>query len=78
MAGTPRETRAKNKAGPSDSEAATSGPKRMKRSDALLTSEEVANFLPKPAVEYVKESKVSTYFSPSTAQPLLKHIITGS
>jgi hypothetical protein len=65
MAGPSRETRAKNKAGASDSETATSGPKRMKRTDALLTSEEVAKFLPKPAIEYVKESKVSTNFTGS-------------
>jgi hypothetical protein len=60
MAGTPRETRGKNKAGASESETATSGPKRMKRSDPSITPEEVAKFLPKPAIEYVKESKVST------------------
>jgi hypothetical protein len=60
MAGPSRETRGKNKAGPSDSETPTSGPKRIKRTDALLTAEEIAKFLPKPAIEYVKESKVST------------------
>jgi hypothetical protein len=40
---------------------ATAATKRIKRNEPAITPEEVANFLPKPAVEYVKESKVSTY-----------------
>jgi hypothetical protein len=64
MAGTPG---AKKKAGASDSENAPT--KRIKRSDTAITPEEVAEFLPKPAIEYVKESKVSTYFSTVT-EPL--------
>jgi hypothetical protein len=55
MAGTPGAK--KKAAGPPDSENA----KRIKRSDTAVTPEEVAEFLPKPAIEYVKESKVSTY-----------------
>jgi hypothetical protein len=56
MAGTPT---SKKKAGPPDGDQAPM--KRIKRSDTTITPEEVADFLPKPAVEYVKDSKVSTH-----------------
>jgi hypothetical protein len=59
MAGTPRGAGAKKRVGAADTEN-TSSAKRIKRGDTAMTAEEVANFLPKRAVEYVRESKVST------------------
>jgi hypothetical protein len=55
MAGTPRTTKKRANTG----EGEQSSSKRNKRADPAMTLEEVLNFVPKPVVDYVRESKVS-------------------